>query len=48
MSYAVKNNFGFLKVLADCPSHQHHFLFRTATPQQMHALVQILYNVHSK
>ena len=41
MSCVVKNNFGFVKLLADCPSHQRHFLLRTATPQQMHALVQV-------
>ncbi|KAL9953003.1 hypothetical protein ACROYT_G040350 [Oculina patagonica] len=30
---------------ADCPSHQRQFLLKTATPQQMHALVQLIYNV---
>ena len=44
----MKNNFGFLKLLADCPSHQRHFLLRTATPQQIHALVQVLHNVLDK
>ena len=35
----------FLQLLADCPAHQRQFLLRTATLQQMHALVQVLYNV---
>ena len=45
MSRVVENNRGFLRLLADCPSHQRQFLLKTATPQQMHALVQIIYNV---
>ena len=32
-------------MLADCPAHQRQFLLKTATPQQLHALVQVLYNV---
>lgn len=48
MSCIVKNNFGFLKLLADCSSHQRHFLLRTATPQQIHALVQVLLDVLNK
>ena len=44
MSRVVKNNRGFLQLLADCP-HQRQFLLKTATPQQMHALVQIIHNV---
>lgn len=48
MSCVVKNIFGFRKLLADCPSHQRHFLLRTATPQQMHAMVQVLLNVLNK
>ena len=45
MSWVVKNNRGFLQLLAHCPSHQCEFLLGTATPQQVHALVQVLYNV---
>ena len=45
MSRVVKNNRGFLQLLAHCPIHQCEFLLRTATPQQVHALVQVLYNV---
>ena len=45
MSRVVKNNRGFLQLLADCPSKQRQFLLKTATPQQLHTLVQIIYNV---
>ena len=45
MSQAIKNNRGFLQLLAVCPAHQRQFLLRTASPQQLHALVQVLYNV---
>ena len=44
MSRVVKNNRGFLQLLADCHKHQRQFLLRTATPQQIHALIQVLYN----
>ena len=45
MSQVVKNNRGFLQFLVVCPAHQRQFLLRTASPQQLHALVQVLYNV---
>ena len=45
MSQVVKNNRGFLQLLAHCPTHQCEFLSRTATPHQVHTLVQVLYNV---
>ena len=45
MSRVLKNNRGFLQLLSDCPSHQRQFLLKTATPQQIHALVQIIYSV---
>ena len=45
MSQVVKNNRGFLQLFADCPFHQRQFLLKTGTPQKMHALVQIIYNV---
>ena len=45
MSRVVKNNRGFLQLLADCPSKQRQLLLKTASPQQFHALVQIIYNV---
>ena len=45
MFQVVKNNRGFFQLLADCPHQQRQFLLTTATPQQMHALVQIIHNV---
>ena len=44
----VKNNRGFLQLLAVCPAHQLQFLLRTASPQQVHGLVQVLYNILKK
>ena len=45
ISRVVNNNRGFLQLLADCPAYQRQFLLKTATPQQLHALVQVLYNI---
>ena len=45
MSQVVKKNRGFLQFLAVSPAHQRQFLSRTASPQQLHALVQVLYNI---
>ena len=46
MSGLVNNNRGFLQLLADCPAaYQRQFLLKTATPQQLHALVQVFYNI---
>ena len=45
MSRGVKNNRGFLQLLAHCPIYQCEFLLRTASPQQVHAIVHVLYNV---
>ena len=45
MSRVVNSNRGFLQLLAACPAYQRQFLLKTATPQQLHALVQVLYNV---
>ncbi|CAH3179447.1 unnamed protein product, partial [Porites lobata] len=45
MPQVVKNIRGFLQFLAVCPAHQRQFLLRTASPQQLHALVQVLYNI---
>ena len=45
MSQVVKNNRGFLQLIAVSPAHQRHFVLRTATPQQLHGLVQVLCNV---
>ena len=45
MSRVVNHNRVFLQLLADCPAYQRQFLLKTATPQQLHALVQVLYNI---
>ena len=45
MSQVVKSNRGYLQLLACCPHHQRQFLLKTATPQQMHAIVQAIHNV---
>ena len=44
-SQVVKNNSGFLQFLAVCSAHQRQFLLRTASPEQLHALVQVLYDI---
>ena len=41
----VNNNRGFLHLLADCPAYQGQFLLKTASPQQLQALVKVLYNI---
>ena len=40
----MNNNRGFLQLLADCLAYQRQLLLKTATPQQLHALVQVLHN----
>ena len=45
MSQVIKKTRRFLQLLAVCPAHQRQFLLRTATPRQLHVLVQALYNV---
>ena len=45
MSRVVNNNRGFLQLLPDCPAYLRQFLLKTATPQRLHALVQVLYNI---
>ena len=45
MSRLVNNNRGFLQLLADRPAYQRQFLLKTATAQQLHALVQVLYSI---
>ena len=45
MSRAVRNNRGFLQLLADRSPEQRQFLLMRATPQQIHALVQVVLNV---
>ena len=45
MSLVANNNRGFLQLFADYPVHQRQLLLNTATPQQLHALIQVLYNI---
>ena len=45
ISRVVNNNRGFLQLLAACPAYQRQFLLKTVTPQQLHALVQVIYNI---
>ena len=45
MSRVVNNNRGFLQLIAGCPAYQRQFLLKTVTPQQLHALFQVLYNI---
>ena len=46
MSRIVRNNLGFVQLLADCSPEQRQFFFlMTATPQQMHELVKVILNV---
>ena len=45
MSRVVNNNRGFLQLSADRPEYQRQFLLKTATPQRLHVLVQVLYSI---
>ena len=45
MSRVVKNNLPFFHLLTCCPEHQRQFLLETATPEQIQALVQSLFNI---
>ena len=45
MSRVVKNTRGFLQILAECFPEERQFLLMTASPQQVHALVQVIRNV---
>jgi len=45
MSRVVRNDPAFLQLLADCSPEQRQFLLMTASPQQMHTLVQVIRNV---
>ena len=45
MSRVVKNNLSFFHLLTCCPERQRQFLLETTTPEQIHALVQILFNI---
>ena len=45
MSRVVNNNRSFVQLLPDCPAYQRQFLLKTTTPQQLYALVHVLYNI---
>ena len=45
MSRVVNNNLPFFHLLTCCPEHQRQFLLETTTPEQIHALVQIIFNI---
>ena len=45
MSQVVKRNRGYLHLLVSCPAHQRQFLLDTASPEQVHAIVQAAHNV---
>ena len=45
MSRVVKKNLPYFDLLTFCPEHQRQFLLETATLEQIHALVQILFNM---
>jgi len=44
MSRVVRNNIGYLQLLTACPDNQKQFLLSTATPEQIHAIVQVIHN----
>ena len=45
MSHVVRKNRSYLQLLVSCPTHQRQFLLETATPEQVHAIVQAAHNV---
>ena len=45
MFRVVSNNRGSLQLLAYCPAYQRQLLLKRATPQWLHALVEVLYNL---
>jgi len=45
MSQVVKRNRNYLHCLVYCPSHQRKFLLDSATPEQVHAIVQAVHNL---
>ena len=45
MSRVVKNNQSYLQCLINSPSHQRQVLLETATPEQVHAIVQAAHNI---
>ena len=45
MSQLLCNNSGYLQLLNCCPSHQRDFLLASASPEQVHALCEVCYNL---
>ena len=45
MSQVVKKNRSYLQLLVYCPHHQRKLLLETATPAQVHAIVQAAHNL---
>jgi len=45
MSRLITDNFGYLQLLADCAEHQRQFLLSSASPQQVHTLCEVCYNL---
>lgn len=45
MSRLITDNFGFLQLLANCAKHQRKFLLSSASPQQVHTLCEVCYNL---
>ena len=45
MFHVVRKNRDYLQLLVFCPNHQRQFLLDTATPEQVHAIVQAAHNI---
>ena len=45
MSQLLHNQIGYLKMLAHCSPHQRNVLLTTATPEQIHAICEVCYNL---
>ncbi|RUA04254.1 MAG: hypothetical protein DSY43_06770 [Gammaproteobacteria bacterium] len=45
MSQLLLDNFGYLHLLACCPSHQRAVLLTSATPEQVHAICEVCFNL---
>ena len=45
MSQLLCNHFGYLQLLNSCSPHQRDLLLATATPEQVHALCEVCYNL---
>jgi hypothetical protein len=45
MSQLLHQNIGYLQLLTCCSPHQRDFLLATATPEQLHTLCEVCYNL---